>query len=349
MDFAEKRQPPTVHRSAGKRVGTIFLATFTLFGLALLVAFGWMVVRDARTYLWKETPCTILESSARDHVGSNGWHEDFDFTVRYSYDFGGSAYTGDRFTTQDKRFPFVNDAERLAEKYRGDTRAQCWINPAAPTEAVLERAPLWTAFTLLFPLLFVAFGVGGLHMLFRGKISVPTILPMLVNTRVPQVFSGMFLLMGTVIFCIFVVLPALRIRAARSWPEVPCRVLASRVLSDHRGNDGATYRADVLYAYTISGREFRSNRHSLIGGSSNRQKGAIEIRDRFPVGKTAACFVNPDDPTDSVLDRGFRNELWFGAIPLIFVVIGAVGLARSPRKPIPEILKARGAGEPLSF
>jgi hypothetical protein len=52
--------------------------------------------------------------------------------------------------------------------------------------------------------------------------------------------------------------------------------------------------------------------------------------------KTAAnpvCFVNPDDPYEAVLVRGFRAELLFGLFPLIFIAAGIVGIIGVVKKP----------------
>ena len=311
---------------SGKIAVPIFFAIFLIVGAALLVAFGWMVANDARPWFWRPTDCTILESSADDRLDRAGRRDAFVFTVRYAYEFDGISRTSDRFTSQDKRFQFVNDAERLVEKYRDDTRARCWVNPAAPADAVLERQPLWMAIALLFPLVFVAIGAVGLVAVFRGKLFRQDTAQARANTGIPRLIFGGFLLLGTGTFCGFFVQPATRIFAARSWPEVPCRVISSSVQVDDRGNDDPTFRADVLYAYTIGSREFRSNRHGFLGGSSSGSKGKSAIVRQFPRGKNTVCFVNPDDPTEAVLDRGLQTEMWFGLIPLVFVIVGALGV-----------------------
>jgi hypothetical protein len=38
------------------------------------------------------------------------------------------------------------------------------------------------------------------------------------------------------------------------------------------------------------------------------------------------CYVDPSDPTQAVLERGFTADLLFGLIPLVFVAIGGGGL-----------------------
>ena len=331
FNFDGNRRSGAVPGIAGKIVVSIFFTIFFFAGAAMFAAFGWMLAKDARPYLWRPADCTILESAARDHLDRAGRRDTFVFAVRYAYDFDGTSRISDRFTSQDKHFQFVNDAERLVEKYRGDTRARCWVNPAATAEAVLERQPLWTAFTLLFPLVFVAIGAAGLVALFRGKLFRSVIVQPRANAGFSRLIFGGFLLLGTGTFCGFFVQPATRVFAAQSWPEVSCRVLSSNVQTDSSGSDEPTYRADILYAYTIGDREFRSNRHSFLGGGSSGREGKAAIVRQFPPEKTTVCFVNPDDPTEAVLDRGLQTEMWFGLIPLVFVAVGALGLIHARR------------------
>lgn len=57
-------------------------------------------------------------------------------------------------------------------------------------------------------------------------------------------------------------------------------------------------------------------------------------------GEQAVCYVNPNDPTEAVLERGFTNELYLGLIPLIFVLVGGSGLfftLRGSRPPAEQL------------
>lgn len=52
----------------------------------------------------------------------------------------------------------------------------------------------------------------------------------------------------------------------------------------------------------------------------------------FLLGGGLVCYVNPADPAEAVLERGFTPTLWFGLIPFTFAVVGAVGLALTVRR-----------------
>jgi hypothetical protein len=66
---------------------------------------------------------------------------------------------------------------------------------------------------------------------------------------------------------------------------------------------------------------------------------------RYPPGRKTVCYVNPKDPAEAVLVRGFTPSMWFGLFPLIFVAVGGGGMYAMIRK-MRE--KGQPAGEPSS-
>ncbi len=115
--------------------------------------------------------------------------------------------------------------------------------------------------------------------------------------------------------------PLLQIQRAKSWMPVPGTVIASRVVT-HRGTDSNTYSVEIRYEYEIDGRTLRGNRYHFITGSSSGRSGKQAIVDSHPPGKEITVYVNPGDPSEAVVERGYPPELWFGLIPLAFCVAG---------------------------
>lgn len=142
---------------------------------------------------------------------------------------------------------------------------------------------------------------------------------------VASVVFLVFLLAGLGLLYGIFLRPVGKILAARSWRKTPCVVVASRVRS-HRGDDRPTYSVDILYAYEVGGREYRSGRYGFFGGSSSGHSGKAAIIKQHPPGKKAVCYVDPADPTEAVLERGATWHLLGGLIPLVFVLVGAGGL-----------------------
>jgi hypothetical protein len=78
----------------------------------------------------------------------------------------------------------------------------------------------------------------------------------------------------------------------------------------------------VLYEYRAGGRDWRSNRVGFFSIVTSGRSSARAILDRHPVGATATCWVDPDDPSRSVLNRDLGVKHLLGLIPLVFVIAG---------------------------
>jgi hypothetical protein len=143
-------------------------------------------------------------------------------------------------------------------------------------------------------------------------------------------FFSVFLLAGLAFFSFFAI-PAWKVIQARSWIEVPCTIVSSGVGS-HSDSDGTTYSIDVVYTYTVQGVEYRSERYEFLGGSSSGYEGKAEVVAGYPPGSRATCWVDPEDPSEAVLYRGFTWFYLIALFPLIFVAIGAGGMVFALRK-----------------
>lgn len=139
------------------------------------------------------------------------------------------------------------------------------------------------------------------------------------------VFFGIFFAAGCGFFFIMFLWPVIRILGARDWVETPCEIVSSEV-GVHSDSDGSTYSIDIEYAYAVDGREYLSDRYSFDETSSSGRAGKQRVVDEHPVGSEHICYVDPDNPDEAVLNRGFVPTLWFGLFPLIFVAVGGGGL-----------------------
>jgi hypothetical protein len=139
------------------------------------------------------------------------------------------------------------------------------------------------------------------------------------------VFFGMFFTAGCAFFFFMFLWPMMRIMGARDWVETPCVIVSSEV-GVHSDSDGSTYSIDIEYTYFVDGRQHKSDRYSFDRSSSSGRGGKQRIVDQHPVGSEHVCYVDPDDPDEAVLNRGFVPTLWLGLLPLIFVAVGGGGL-----------------------
>jgi hypothetical protein len=79
--------------------------------------------------------------------------------------------------------------------------------------------------------------------------------------------------------------------------------------------------------------------------SNGSLKSKREITNRYPPNKPNTCYVNPVNPADAVLNRDFTPTMLIGLFPLLFIVIGIVGIkwASTTKRFAPLPVPADGA------
>lgn len=315
----------------GKIVGTLFFSVFLLMGLFFEVMIVKQTAKNLTTFSWAQTEATILASETHPPR-----HRDDDptFHVRYTYVAGGAQHESTRYD-RDAEAPATHDAYQLAARYTPGTPVPCWVNPQDHTEAILQRKSPLQAFVVLFPLIFIAIGGGGIWaMWFWRKKNAVDNKDVPISSKPATTGSnrliliaafGLFLSIGLGVGYGFFIHPLIQISAARNWTATPCEILTSRVKT-HSGDDGSTYSVDVVYRYTYQNRTYTANRYNFFTGSSSGYEGKAAAVQQYPAGSQRTCYVDPAEPSSAVLSRSFSSMLWFGLIPLVFAIMGAVGL-----------------------
>ncbi|SHE92795.1 Protein of unknown function [Microbulbifer donghaiensis] len=161
-------------------------------------------------------------------------------------------------------------------------------------------------------------------------------------------FGGFFFCMGFGFFTVFVGLTLVDRVGMQGWQPMQAQILSTE-LKTHRDSDGGTtYRAKANYQYRFNGRDYRGDRVSVHTGSDNfgsyqhdmhRQLSAAKRQ-----GRSVSGWLNPADPSESVLDRELRWILVLFPTMLcsVFMLIGGgiVYLAwRKEAVPDPEVVK----------
>jgi Protein of unknown function (DUF3592) len=327
-------------RSAGGRLlRSLFFAAFCAFGLwfSSLVVRGF--VHSARVYGWTATRCVVEASAVEEHPEAQAADEAYVFRVRYHYAVGGRSFVGVRYRSDYSGSSDVGATQRLTIRYPAGAEVPCYVDPRRPGEATLVRPSLWGGLIILFPLIFVAAGAGGIYWQWRpsGRRAAAAGTPSAAlseraaglrpgaGAALLSGFFGLFLAAGLGVGIPFFALPAWRTVQARSWIETPCTILHSAVRA-HSDSDSTTYDVEVLYAYRIAGRDYKSSRYHFLGGSSSGRAAKDAAVARYPEDSRAVCYVNPADPTDAVLVRELTAEYWIGLVPLVFVVVGGGGV-----------------------
>jgi len=311
---------------AGKGFMTIFFGVFFLMGslfTILIVGEAW---KQLAPWLWPRTDCTILASG----VGETGDDQDpYRPLVRYRYEVDGRAYESDRYVRSGGGTSSFDTARDQAAQYLPGDPATCRVSPHHAALSVLEPRVPWIGFVVFFPLIFVAIGGGGLWATWRSFSSkeeeaVESISQHAASPRGHKFMIGfglLFVAIGSAVFVPMALVPSIRLGLSMTWSPTPCTIV-SKEMRSWSTDDGTSYRADVHYIYSADGREWRSNRVEFFSFLSSGYSGARAVLARYPKGLSTTCWVDPGDPSKSVLDRRLRPKHLLGLIPLAFVLAG---------------------------
>ncbi len=310
---------------AGKGFGTIFFGLFFLVGALFTVFMLAETWKQIEPWLWTNTPCTILSSG----VTETGDDEDaYRPLVRYQYEFDGQIREGDKFFRSGGNTASFDRARDRAARYLPGDAATCRVDSNHSSLAVLEGSIPWIGFVIFFPLIFVAIGGGGLWATWVGfsteEKEVESISQKASSGRGQKFMFGfglLFIAIGGGVFVPMALVPSIRLAASTTWQATPCTIVGSTMRS-WSTDDGTSYRADVLYEYQASDRRWRSNTVEFFSFLSAGHDDAHEILGRYPDRSPASCWVNPRDPSKSVLERELRLKHLIGLIPLVFVLAG---------------------------
>lgn len=116
----------------------------------------------------------------------------------------------------------------------------------------------------------------------------------------------------------FGIRPAALYFRAQSWQPAQCEITFSQVDSS-----GKTSRVNIQYRYVWKDRTYTGKRYDFTFGSDNINDAAKQAAvDANRPGTTVPCFVNASDPTEAVINRGWKWSYLFGlAIGLPFALV----------------------------
>ena len=157
------------------------------------------------------------------------------------------------------------------------------------------------------------------------------------------IFFGIpFALVGLVM--VYLVSRALIDRSRmQSWAEVPAQI-EHAALETHDDSDSTTYKAVARYTYEFAGRTYTGTRVGLVGGSDNlgsyQQTKAAELKAYMESGKPFRCYVDPEDPSESILypELRFFHLAMFSLMALLFggagfgMMIGGLAANRAAKR-----------------
>lgn len=120
--------------------------------------------------------------------------------------------------------------------------------------------------------------------------------------------------------------------SAQSWVATPCTVTSSQVRTRRSGGGGGGGRSkfsggtwtswiSIHYTYVWKGETLSGNTYSFAPTSNYSAEEMQKIVNSLPPGTSTTCYVNPNRPLESVLNRDRPSALWAGLLPLSAVLI----------------------------
>lgn len=111
-------------------------------------------------------------------------------------------------------------------------------------------------------------------------------------------FCFFFLLFFSIPFFLTVIRPLPNLISSLNWKETPCTVISCEPNTAGAGINGV----NIQYRYEHAGLNYESTRYSFLSGSKNYEEVA-ELTKRLKPGTVAICYVNPNDPTQAVIEN----------------------------------------------
>jgi hypothetical protein len=139
----------------------LFFSLFFLAGCGFLYlifvrpVWGIWQARD-----WEATPCVILSSQVREHDDDDG--TTYSVAISYRYQYRGETYRADRYHFYSGSSSGYAGKRAIVDRHPVGSEQTCYVNPADPTQAVIERGLTWDLLWGLLPLIFILIGGGGM-------------------------------------------------------------------------------------------------------------------------------------------------------------------------------------------
>jgi hypothetical protein len=142
----------------------VFLAAGAAFGIG---AFGRPLLHMISARQWQSASCEIISSRVQAHQGTDGSTYRVDVTYRYFVNDRGLV--GNRYQFMDWSTSGTRGKAAIVARLRPGTRTECWVNPANPGDAVIERGLTAEVWFGLIPLLFTIIGGAGMYFAAFGR------------------------------------------------------------------------------------------------------------------------------------------------------------------------------------
>lgn len=317
-------------------------AGILMLGLGLLALYAMtpMLKNVLKQSDWIRTDCTVDTATlVSDQNGIDTLQLAYHLTV------GGKRTNGTLFELPSSISRSETFYRQKLELLVPGAVVACYYDPALPEQVVIERMTWEDAALALIPAIFIGIGIVALQ---RGRsnsqesFSHPSIPDSAENKSAGGcgrgVFFSIFIIAGLGISYLFFGIPYLALQQTQSWTPASCTILDSRVAAtasrdSKSGQSSNSYSLEVRYEYDFGGRHFVGNTYNAAGSRFMSSQSMYEKVEMLSSGSLVDCYIDPNDPTRSVIDRQMPERLFLALLPLILTLAGILGwVATSPDK-----------------
>ncbi|HYT31372.1 MAG TPA: DUF3592 domain-containing protein, partial [Thermoanaerobaculia bacterium] len=168
---AETARPKAISESAvstPKALGCLvgFFAIFFFAGLGTSLFFIRPALKNIAARNWPEVPCVVISSDVRSHRGNKSTTYNVD--ILYEYQVGDRKYRSNQYHFMGGSSGGYDAKAAVVAQNPPGTRRVCYVNPADPTDAVLQRSFDREYIVAIVPAVFTLVGLGGILLVLRG-------------------------------------------------------------------------------------------------------------------------------------------------------------------------------------
>ncbi|MCK5000544.1 MAG: DUF3592 domain-containing protein [Anaerohalosphaera sp.] len=148
--------------------GFVFFGIFLAAGLGILWPLAVKPIKNTiSAQSWTEVPCRVVNAAVRSHDSDDGVTYSVD--IFYEYEYEGKTYKSNRYSFMGGSSSGYQGKKDVVQRYKNAANPVCFVNPDKPHEAVLKHGWNWEMLFALFPLPFIAVGLGGIIYMIRNK------------------------------------------------------------------------------------------------------------------------------------------------------------------------------------
>jgi hypothetical protein len=279
------------------RVAFLMTAMLILCGIA-----GHELYIGAEQSRWTRTPCRIVAAGFSVEGQEQHDRDRYAFSAAWTYtDPAGRAREASQVISDDD----ARRVDALFRQYARERETTCYV----------------VVFLGLFAFLLPVYVIPQLRGTPTSALDS--------SPRIKRACLGLLIVGGITLSYFLLIVPLVETVQALTWPAKACRVWHGRV-TDMHVHPGVVYTADVLYEYEVAGVKYRSNHLRATEWRTPWYYGKRHLVDWLR--NESRCYVDPTDPTRSVLLREPSLNGLFGVVGLVPLTVGILGVR--PRRRI---------------